>query len=84
MACRCFDIVFADEIASGQLSTGMYNLYGRPSKGSLEKKIALAHGKVHALKDFMEKQVPHGAKKDDEWTKCVASIHTHIGLKKID
>ena len=68
IACKGFDIVFADEIASGQFATGMYNLYGRSSNGSLERKIALPPGKVLALKDFMEKQVPHGVKKDDDWT----------------
>ena len=43
-----------------------------------DRKLPLDSGKVLALREFIEKQVPHGLKKNEEWHKCVDAIHTHI------
>jgi len=47
-------------------------------KGSTEKKLPLDSGEMHALRSFVESQVPHGLEAVDVWHKCVDMIHKRI------
>ena len=56
----CFIELFKDEIDSGEILTGDYNLYGRAPNGSNKKMMPLNIEKIEYLRKFLADKYENG------------------------